>query len=182
MKGNSKVSAGIGKGSGKTKRQTPEKPRADFPLWPHPNGQWCRKIRGKPVYFGVWADPKATRATYLDQRDDLMAGRTPRVSCDGLSVCDLFNRFLNAKRHMAENQELSNRSCLDYLATSKIIAGHPKGRFQATSRPTPYQQVVIRHRLKTTAITRESLYEASVSASSLIASETSLWTNRSRQR
>jgi hypothetical protein len=31
----------------RTKTQTPPKPYPEFPLTAHPNGQWCKKIRGK---------------------------------------------------------------------------------------------------------------------------------------
>jgi hypothetical protein len=34
-------------------RKKPVKPRASFPLAAHPNGQWCKKIRGKVPFFGV---------------------------------------------------------------------------------------------------------------------------------
>jgi hypothetical protein len=37
-------------------------PRASFPLTAHPNGQWCKKIRGKVHFFGVWLDPDAALA------------------------------------------------------------------------------------------------------------------------
>ena len=34
---------------------------------------------------------------YLEQKDDLHAGRTPRAKSDGLTVADLCNHFLTAK-------------------------------------------------------------------------------------
>jgi hypothetical protein len=36
-------------------------------------------------------------AIYKAQADDLLAGRTPRVKSDGLTVADLCNRFRTAK-------------------------------------------------------------------------------------
>ena len=69
------------------------KPRPDFPLFPHARGYWAKKTLGKLHYFGkVVDDPKGTAALdlWLDQRDDLLAGRTPRVKRDGLSSCSLW--------------------------------------------------------------------------------------------
>src|SRR6187551_2023972 len=95
----------------------PVKPYADFPLFPHATKRWAKKIRGKLHYFGPWADPDAALAKYLDQRDDLQAGRVPRVGKDGLTVRDLVNRFLTAKRCLQVSGELSQRSFTDYHAT-----------------------------------------------------------------
>ena len=57
----------------------PKKPSPTFPLTPHPNGQWCKKIRGKVHFFGVWADSQTALDRYHAGAEDLHAGRTPRV-------------------------------------------------------------------------------------------------------
>ncbi len=56
----------------------PPKPYPGFPLTPHPNGQWCKKILGKIHFFGAWADPMAALGDYNRQAADLHAGREPR--------------------------------------------------------------------------------------------------------
>ena len=102
-------------------KNKPAKPYADFPLFPHATRRWAKKIRGKLHYFGPWADADGALRKYLDQKDDLHAGRTPRASGDGLTVRDLLNRFLTTKRHLVDTSELTERSFADYHATCKRI-------------------------------------------------------------
>ena len=80
----------------------PCKPYPEFPLFPHATGRWAKKIRGKLYYFGPWDDPDGALERYLDRRDDLHAGRTPRKLTEGLTVRDLLNRFLTAKQALVD--------------------------------------------------------------------------------
>ena len=100
-----------------SKSTKPCKPYPDFPLFPHATRRWAKKIRGKLRYFGPWEDPERALQKYLDQRDDLHAGRTPRVKGDGFTVRDLVNRFLTSKQRQLEIGEITNRTFQDYHAT-----------------------------------------------------------------
>ncbi len=100
------------------------KPRPDFPLFPHATNRWAKKIKGRLHYFGpVSTDPKGQAALnkWLEQRDDLLAGRTPRVAGDGLTIRDLANRFLTAKKGKLESGELSPATFADHHATCALI-------------------------------------------------------------
>ena len=101
------------------KRKPTTKPYKDFPLRLHATGQWIKKIRQRTVYFGTDAD--AALKKYLEQRDDLQAGRTPRVQGEGLTVRDLANRFLTQKKSMVDSGELSPRTFADYHATCERL-------------------------------------------------------------
>jgi hypothetical protein len=64
----------------KSKPRKPNKPRPDWPLFPHNNGLWCKEVKGKLHYFGVWADPDAALNKRPEQKDDLLAGWKPRLN------------------------------------------------------------------------------------------------------
>jgi hypothetical protein len=99
----------------------PAKPHRDFPLFAHANGQWCKKVKGKHRFFGTWDDPGKALDAWLDQRDDLLAGRVPRTKGGELTVKDLAERFMTAKRILVDAGELSIRTWSDYHATCRRI-------------------------------------------------------------
>ena len=95
----------------------PTKPYSDFPLFPHATKRWAKKIKGKTHYFGPWSDPQAALSKYLDQRDDLQAGRIPRLTpadSGGFTMRELANRFLTLKQSRLDGGELSQRMFNDY--------------------------------------------------------------------
>lgn len=87
----------------------PPKPHAEFPLFAHAYGQWAKMVRQKIRFFGVWADPEKALERWLDEKDDLLAGRVPRAcqKDDVWTLRDLVNRFLTTKTMLRDNGELS---------------------------------------------------------------------------
>ena len=55
----------------------PKKPYPEFLLFAHQTDQWAKKIRGKQWFFGVWSVPDAALTEYLDEVDEIQAGRDP---------------------------------------------------------------------------------------------------------
>jgi integrase len=107
-----------------TRPSRPKKPRTDFPLFPHANGYWAKKVRQKLHYFGKWADdPKGEAAGLLwaEQKDDLFAGRVPRSKRDELTVAELANRFLASKEALVETGELKQRTWKDYFIVCERV-------------------------------------------------------------
>ncbi len=94
------------------KRRKPKKPYPSFPLTPHNNGQWCKKVRGKIHFFGVREDPDTALQNYLSVADGLHAGRRPHeesLSDEGPTVKDVCNHSLTHPIHRAEAGEISHR-------------------------------------------------------------------------
>ena len=99
----------------------PAKPHPDFPLFAHAAGVWAKKVKQRLHYFGPWDDPEGALQRWLEQKDDLLAGRTPRPKTEGLTLRDLANRFLTAKKHLVENGEITPRSYESYYATCEQV-------------------------------------------------------------
>ena len=55
-------------------------------------------------------------AKWLEQKDDLLAGRTPRASGEGLTVRVLCDHFLTSKQQLLDHREITPRTFYDYHA------------------------------------------------------------------
>lgn len=107
------------------KLSKPSKPYPKFPLTPHNNGRWCKKIKGKIIYFTRWdADPdgSAALAQYLAERDSLHAGHRPRAKTSEPTLADALNQFLSAKLSQQEAGELATRGYKDYERVCDTVA------------------------------------------------------------
>jgi integrase len=107
-----------------TRIPTFRKPREDFPLFPHATGRWAKKVRGKFAYFGKVADdPQGEKAIelWLEQKDELLAGHTPRVKPEGLTLRELIDRFMVSKRHLLDTREITPKHFAELYACCRRI-------------------------------------------------------------
>lgn len=88
---------------------------ADFPLYKHGNGQWCKSIRGKKHYFGT--DQEEALAKYVEERDYLFAGKPRPEKRDVPTLQELANVFLASVKKRVAAGELGDRSYQDYKST-----------------------------------------------------------------
>jgi integrase len=126
-----------------SKPAKPSKPYREFPLTPHAGAkQWCKKIRGKIHYFGPLSDPDAALTKYLDQKDALHAGRTPRPETEGVTVKNVANAFLNHKLDKMNAGELSVRTFAKYNEVTDLLVKHlGKSRLVADLRPDDFTKL-----------------------------------------
>jgi integrase len=121
------------------KPNKPAKPFPDYPLTAHPAGYWCKKIRGRLHYFGPWSDPDGALARYLEQKDDLHAGRAPRPDTGAVTVKDACNAFLNFKQARVDAGELSAQTWANYKCAADLLVSHTgKTRLVADLRPADF--------------------------------------------
>ena len=92
------------------------------PLFKHPNGQWCKKVLGKPVYFGTNENEALDK--WLNEKDHLLAGRVPRArqhssNAKAPTVVELANLFAARCKNRVASGEMAQRSVDDYTPTLK---------------------------------------------------------------
>jgi integrase len=83
----------------------PQKPRPDFPLFAHNNGQWAKKVKGKMYFFGSWKDdPKGDAAVkeLAERLPGVLAGtdhfRHLATTKGGMTVGELMGRYIAQRR------------------------------------------------------------------------------------
>ncbi|MDM8006086.1 MAG: tyrosine-type recombinase/integrase [Phycisphaerae bacterium] len=126
-------------------RRRHKKPHSDFPLFPHQTNRWAKKVRGKLLYFGsVTADPDGQKALtlWLEQRDDLLAGRKPRAPGEGLTLKDAANRYLTARRHLVDTHEITFRHWDEsFKSLDLMLAEFGRNRLVLDLRPEDFTQL-----------------------------------------
>ena len=96
----------------------PRKPYKNYPLTAHPNGQWCKRIRGRLVYFGAWCDPQAAIERYREEFPILIAGgRIER----GEIMQSVVGAFLQRSQGRVTTGDLTKRSLADLQENCELI-------------------------------------------------------------
>jgi hypothetical protein len=125
-------------------RIKPRKPYPSFPLTAHNNGQWCKKIRSKVHFFGVWADPQAALNKYLRVAADLHAGQQPpqaTLSREASTVKDVCNYYLSHQLQKAHNEEIRASTFEDCRVTVQRFASLVgSGRDVSSLGPSDFEQ------------------------------------------
>jgi integrase len=116
-----------------------------FPLWLHKgSSQWAKTVRGKRYYFGADRDEALQR--WLNEKDDLLAGRAVSSRGAGLTVGDAANYYLHQQRRRVETNELKERTWNDYRTTCERVVAH-FGRETSVNTLTPDRLAAFRSKL-----------------------------------
>jgi integrase len=103
----------------------PAKPYAGFPLFAHHKGYWCKKIGGRQVTFGKWANPdpggaawKAALDRYHRRCEAIAKGLDPDKS-GALSVADLVLRYSDELHRRVKAGKIGTTHLADCLKTAR---------------------------------------------------------------
>lgn len=129
----------------KGKPTLPDKPYADFPLFPHQTGRWAKKIKGKIRFYGRWGNVKAGVVSPVDAVDQSAAealkefqrcwpyhseGREAPAPDDGkyVTMAQVAEAFMCNKENRLHSNELSTLSFEDYFRTCKTLVEELGGK------------------------------------------------------
>ena len=101
----------------------PKRPYPEFPLFPHNNGQWARKIKGKIKCFGSWDDPTAALREHNRQFPYLKSGLdAPEEVTPGVTLKEICDTFLAFKESEQQAGQISERWVQDLHVSALILA------------------------------------------------------------
>jgi hypothetical protein len=120
-----------------------EKPYDGFLLTAYPTGRWCKRRKGGTYYFGLLADWKAALEKHERDGPYIAKEATPPETADGeggetgpCTLRTLCNTFLESRRNLMDNQELTPRNYRDSVRSCERMTaccgGTPRGRSEAT--------------------------------------------------
>jgi integrase len=89
-------------------------------------------------YFGK--DASAALNKYLEERDNLQAGRTPRTRGDGLTIRQMVNRFLTSKKTDLQTKVISPRTWADYYGAGQRLVEFFADAFVADLGPADWER------------------------------------------
>ena len=96
----------------------------NYPLTPHPSGQWAKKVRGKLYYFGRLSEPDEALTLWLEEKDYLLAGlEPPTYTGGGLTVGELCEQHSNDIEDRISRGELSVNTRGNYQPVRKLLYG-----------------------------------------------------------
>ncbi len=137
------------------KHFVPPKPYPKFPLTPHSNGKWQKRIKGELYYFGRWGHIRNGKMERLPndgwedalkiydaQAADLHAGRKPskRVDGDERTVAQVCNEFLTAMyKRLEAGKKMSPKMFAEYQHTAeRLCAAFGKSTLVSDLRPRDF--------------------------------------------
>ena len=107
----------------------PSKPRPDFVLFAHQNGQWCKKVKQVLYYFGSWSDDptgEQAESEWHKRRAGIEAGldrlRVEAVS-GGWTLGALTRKYLEVRNSDLLTGHLSDEQFKDYTRDLLAFAG-----------------------------------------------------------
>lgn len=100
----------------------PDKPYPDFPLYAHASGRWAKKIKGRTLFFGQWADWQSALERFQYENDYLQQGKTPPPrNQTALTVGELVNGMLEHRETKVSSGEMSQRTWDDYKRSGEML-------------------------------------------------------------
>lgn len=83
---------------GRARHHQSAKPYPDFHFTAHPTGRWCKKVRGRIIFFGKLEDPQAALDKWLRPEDFAVHADQPAVRSPWKNCSTGFSRVIRSPR------------------------------------------------------------------------------------